>query len=242
MNEINKIYNMDCLELLKTIPNNSIDLVVTDPPYLINYKTNHIKGEHRFKETILNDNNEDLISTYIKELFRVLKDNTAIYIFCSSSKIDFFKQEIEKYFTLKNIIIWVKNNWTAGDLKAAYGRQYEMILYANKGRKEINGKRLTDIWYFDRISSDGQLHQNQKPLDLIKQCIEKSSKEGNIVFDGFMGSGTTAVAAKMLKRNYLGAELDKGYFEICLQRTNESLKTTDLYGNTQTSLFDFINE
>jgi site-specific DNA-methyltransferase (adenine-specific) len=137
-----------------------------------------------------------------------------MYIFCNQNKIDFFKQELEKYFKIKNLIVWIKNNWTAGDLKAAYGKQYEFIFYVNKGRREINGKRLTDVWYFNRVAGKQQLHQNQKPLDLIKQCILKSSNEGDLVFDGFMGSGTTAIACKELNRNFIGFELDKEYFDI----------------------------
>ena len=76
--ELNKIYNEDCLEGMKRIPDNSIDLIVTDPPYLVNYKTGHRKDkEHRFNNVILNDDNEDLIKNYIKECYRILKDDTA---------------------------------------------------------------------------------------------------------------------------------------------------------------------
>jgi site-specific DNA-methyltransferase (adenine-specific) len=215
MLELNKIYNMDCLEGMKYIEDESIDLIVTDPPYLMNYKTNYRKiKNHKFCKTILNDNNPNLISKYIKECHRILKNNSAMYIFCNQNKIDFFKQELEKYFKIKNLIVWIKNNWTAGDLKAAYGKQYEFIFYVNKGRREINGKRLTDVWYFKRVAGKQQLHQNQKPLDLIKQCILKSSNEGDLVFDGFMGSGTTAIACKELNRNFIGFELDKEYFDI----------------------------
>ena len=86
----------DCLELMKEIPDNSIDLVVTDPPYLISYKTNYRKNKkHDFCTEIVGDNNPNLIKDYIKECYRILKENTAMYIFCSSKTIDFFKQTIE---------------------------------------------------------------------------------------------------------------------------------------------------
>jgi len=116
------------------------------------------------------------------------------------------------------MIIWVKNNWTAGDLKAQYGKQYEIIMLVNKGRALFNGKRLTDIWNFNRVSGKKQLHQNEKPLDLIEQCINKHSKEGNIVFDGFIGSGTTAIACINTHRNYIGFELDTNYYNIATKR------------------------
>ena len=171
-----KLYCDDCLNIMKQIDNESIDLIVTDPPYLIKYKTNRRKNkDHDFCSEILNDDNEQLIIDYIRECYRILKNNTAMYMFCNCDKVDFFKQELENAgFKIKNMIIWVKNNWTAGDLKAQFGKQYEIIFLVNKGRKCFNGKRITDVWMFDKISGKKQLHQNQKPVDLLKQCILKN--------------------------------------------------------------------
>ena len=224
--ELNRIYNEDCLEGMKRIPDKSIDLIVTDPPYLVNYKTGHRKDKtHRFNKVILNDDNEQLIIDYINECYRILKNNSAMYMFCSSDKVDFFKQQLENKFKIKNMIIWIKNNHTAGDLKGAFGRKYEIIFLVVKGVNHFNGKRLTDVWEFDRVSGKKQLHQNQKPLDLIKQCIEKHSDDGDLVFDGFVGSGTTAIACKELNRNYIGFELDKGYYDIAIERISKTLKS-----------------
>ena len=233
--ELNKIYNEDCLEGMKRISDNSIDLIVTDPPYLINYKTGYRKDkEHRFNEVILNDDNEDLIKDYIKECYRILKDDSAMYMFCSSHKVDVFKVELEKYFTIKNMIIWVKNNHTAGDLESAFGRKYEILFLVNKGRMVFKGERLTDVWEFPRVSGDSQLHQNQKPIELIEQCIEKHSDEHAIVFDGFMGSGTTAAAALNTNRQYIGFELDEYYYKVAMKRLKNHVP------QKQTSLFEHI--
>ena len=215
--------NGDCLELMKDILDNSIDLIVTDPPYLINYKTNYRKNkEHDFCTVIKNDNNPELIRDYIKECYRIMKDNTAMYMFCNCDNVDYFKQELENAgFKIKNMIIWVKNNWTAGDLQAQFGKQYEIIFLVNKGRCVFNGKRITDVWNFNRVVGKNQLHQNQKPIDLLTQCIEKHSKENDTIFDGFMGSGSTGVACKNLNRNFIGIELDETYFNIAKERINE---------------------
>ena len=220
-----KLYCDDCLNIMKQIDNESIDLIVTDPPYLIKYKTNHRKNKnHNFCSEILNDDNKQLIIDYIRECYRILKNNTAMYMFCNCDKVDFFKQELENAgFKIKNMIIWVKNNWTAGDLKAQFGKQYEIIFLVNKGRKYFNGKRITDVWMFDRISGKKQLHQNQKPVDLLKQCILKHSDENDVIFDGFMGSGSTGVACIETGRKFIGVELDKKYFEIAKERI-EKLK------------------
>ena len=220
--ELNKVYNGDCIEGMKAMSNESVDLIVTDPPYLISYKTNYRKDKsHKFGKEIANDNDPDVISEYIKECHRIMKDNTAMYMFCSFDKVDFFKQELEKYFKVKNMIVWVKNNHTAGDLKAQFGKKYELVFLVNKGRALFNGKRLTDVWEFDRVVGNNQLHQNQKPLELIEQCITKHSDVGDVVFDGFMGSGTTAIACLNTNRNFIGFEMDKEYFDIANERINK---------------------
>lgn len=188
--------------------------------------------DHRFRQVILNDDNEQLIIDYFKECYRILKDNSAAYVFCSAKTIDFFVEQARKAgFTIKNILIWHKNNHTAGDLEAQYGQSYEPILYLNKGRKKINGKRLEDVWEFDRVSSDKLIHQNEKPLPLIAQCIEKSSDEDELVFDGFMGSATTAVACVKTNRRFIGFELDKGYYDKACDRVEKAKQeaATDLF-------------
>lgn len=125
-----------------------------------------------------------------------------------------------------------KNNHTAGDLNNAFGRKYELIFLVNKGQKNFNGKRLTDVWSFDRVPHEHLIHQNQKPLSLIEQCIEKHSYENDLIFDGFMGSGTTAIAAMNTNRKFLGCELDKGYFDVAQKRIANTIPFK------QISLFD----
>ena len=89
----------DCLNVMKNIPDESVDLIVTDPPYLMNYKTNRRKDKsHKFCQHIQGDDNEQLIRDYIKECYRILRNNKAMYMFCNSNKVDFFKQELEKNF------------------------------------------------------------------------------------------------------------------------------------------------
>ena len=227
--KLNTIYNEDCLEGMKRIPDGSIDLIVTDPPYLISYKTSHRKNkDHKFTKEIANDNNPDIIVRYIKECHRILKNDSAMYMFCSFDKVDFFKQELEKYFKVKNMIVWVKNSHTAGDLKAQFGKKYELVFLVNKGRALFNGKRLTDVWEFDRVVGNNQLHQNQKPLELIEQCINKHSNAGDVVFDGFMGSGTTAIACLNTDRQYIGFELDEGYYNIAQDRIKNHKQQLEL--------------
>jgi len=189
------LYCGDCLNIMKHFLKESIDLIVTDPPYLINYKTNHRKNKnHQFCKPIKNDDNYKLITEFIKYSYAILKNNKAFYCFTSWKTIDFFKQEIEKYYKLKNQIIWVKNNWTAGDLKAQYGQQYEIIMYANKGRAFFNGRRDADVWSFNRVNGKKQKHQNEKPLELIEYIL------------------------KNIQMKWIGIELEEKYCEITKER------------------------
>ena len=115
-------------------------------------------------------------------------------------------------------MIWVKNNWTAGDLKGAYAKQTEFIIYAVKGRHILNGKRDSDVLHYNRVVGKNQLHQNQKPVDLLEYLIGKSSDENDTVLDCFMGSGSTGVACKNLNRNFIGIELDEEFYDMAVKR------------------------
>lgn len=230
----NKVYNCDCRDLMKEMIDKGIkaDCIITDPPYLIDYKTNYRKNkDHKFCSVIENDNNPDLIVKIMPMLYEVLKNDSPIYMFCNSDKIDFFKKEVEKYFNIKNIIVWDKGNWTAGDLEAQFGKQYEFIIYANKGRAKFKiDKRLTDIWRISRCVGDNQIHQNQKPEDLISRIINIHTNENDLILDPFMGSFTTAVCCHKLNRRYIGCELDEEYYKLGTQRLFEI--------QNQISLFD----
>lgn len=226
MRKVAKLINDDCITVLKSMveSNVTVDCIIIDPPYLMNYKTNHRKDKtHDFCKPIRNDDNPKLLIECFKLCYTVLKDTGALYCFCNSNQVDFFKKEIEKHFKFKNILIWVKNNWTAGDLKGAYAKQTEFIIYAVKGRHILNGRRDSDVLYYNRVSGKQQLHQNEKPLDLIEYLVKKSSDERDIILDCFMGSGTTGVASLKNRRRFIGVEIDKEYFKIAKDRINNML-------------------
>ena len=208
-----KLYNGDCLEVLNQIQDESVDLILTDLPYGMNYQPN--RREHKHSK-ILDDCNLKWLSKFIQEQNRVLKNNSHLYIFCSWHNIDKFKQEIEKHFKIENILIWRKQNHGLGDLKGSYGCSTEFIFFAQKGRKELNGKRERDVLEFNRVHT--KLHPTMKPVDLLEFLVSKSSKKDDIVLDCFMGSGSTGVACKKTKRKFIGIELDEDYFKIAKER------------------------
>lgn len=206
----------DCLERMKEIPSGSVDMVLTDPPYGMDFQSNYRKEKY---SKIKNDNCLSWIDVWVDELFRVSADNTAHYVFCSFHNIDKFKQGLEKKFKIKNMLVWEKNNTSMGDLKADFAPKYEMIIFIQKGRRFINGKRDPNILKFKRTGN--KLHPTQKPVDLMQYLLEKFSDEGATILDPFMGSGSTGVACKNLNRSFIGIEMDETYFKIAEKRINE---------------------
>ena len=213
-----ELWHGDCLELMKNIPDGSVDLVLTDPPYGMGFKSNYRKEKYN---EIRNDKSLEWLERYISECCRVLKNNSAIYCFCSWHNVDVFKQAIEKKFKIKNILIWEKNNTSMGDLKGSYAPKYEMIIFAHKGRKLLNGFRYADIIKANRTGNKN--HPTEKPVDLLETFIKNSSGENEVVFDGFMGSGSTGVACVNTNRRFIGIELDDGYFNIAKKRIEEAV-------------------
>ena len=212
------LYNDDCLKVLPTIPDNSIDLVLTDPPYGMNYQSKRRK-EHYNK--INNDNNIDWLYFSLKQFKRILKENSHCYMFCSIHFLSKFIDYSKEHFTLKDILIWEKNNHGSGDLTGGYAPKYELILFLTKGRKELNGKREPNILKYNKTNNI--LHPTQKPTDLLEFLITKSSKEKDLILDSFMGSGSTGVACKNINRNFIGIEMDKNYFDIAKNRIEGTL-------------------
>ncbi|CAM0018193.1 DNA methyltransferase, partial [Vibrio phage K359] len=203
----------DCLERMKEIESGSVDMILTDPPYGMDFQSNHRKERYG---KIKNDNSLDWLEGFIDEAYRVAADNSAHYFFCSFHHIDKFKQSIEKKFKIKNCLVWEKNNTSMGDLKGDYAPKVEFIIFAHKGRRLINGKRDPNIFRFKRTGN--QFHPTQKPIDLLQYMLGKFSDEQSTILDPFMGSGSTGVAAKNLNRNFIGIEMDGKYFEVAKER------------------------
>jgi site-specific DNA-methyltransferase (adenine-specific) len=206
------ITNEDCMELLKRTDSKSIDLILTDPPYGMDFQSNFRKEKHK---KIKGDKDLDWLPDWINEISRVIKDDGHLYIWCSWHKIDIFKVEIEKHFSIKNIIVWAKNGGGMGDLVGGYGGRYELCFFINKGRP-LNGRRDTDV--IDKAYRTGnEYHPTQKPVNLMEYLIEKSTNQNDIVMDCFSGSGSTAIACHNTKRFFIGSELDSLFYEKSIQ-------------------------
>ena len=223
--ELNKIYNDDCYEAIKKLPDKSVDLIVTDPPYQIE----SLKGGGMLKEKrlvglmdSLGDKNLDvgLDKKILEELIRIMK-KVNIYIWCNKKMIpmlfDYFVKEKGLLF---DILVWNKTN-AVPLCGSKYLTDSEYCLYFHETMKLNTTYQTAKTVYFLPINLEDKKkysHPTIKPLEIIKNLIINSSNENDIVFDPFMGSGTTAVAAKELNRKFLGFEIDKQYYEIACDR------------------------
>lgn len=237
-----KLYNGDCLEVMKNIEDESIDLIVTDPPYGINYQTFRTKSQK-----IINDDNLLWVEKFTQECSRILKRGNHIYCFVdieySPEFILGFRKNGFKIRNLLTIPRAVKGN--GGD--RIFQQQNEFCIFATLGKKEEGRKfnqtkilkpskgylkdkrykakewlyRLPDYWHWTKASehnSVNKLHPTQKYVPCIENMLELSTNEYDIVLDPFMGSGTTGVACKNTNRKFIGIELDKDYFEVAKER------------------------
>lgn len=240
----NCIYNGECVAVMqKYVKNHSVDLIVTDPPYGVGFKTD-----------LYDDSLESVVAqmpTWYNEWYRVLKKNGYLYLFVGVKTIHIWIQKgIEAGFTFKNILATRCFNNNSVTPKNNFGFQFQPILVFSKGKGRnfnnvdfvptsedwFNDKRNTNPkpfvydypnwikteWCFanSKRSSDN-LHPNEKNVDLIKFLIEISSNENDVVMDTFMGCGSTGVASMKANRYFIGIEIDKDYCEFSKKRLNK---------------------
>ncbi len=241
MIELNKIYNEDCLVGMKKIPDNSIDLILTDPPYIISKKSNFATGgswnnasDKAFRKTPpKTDFGEwdktplDLHSIF-KHFYRILTRGGTLIWFYDVWKLQEVKEIATKIgFKQLRICRWDKTNPVPVNSKINYlSNVSEYFLTMVKGGKPVFNSAYDKGIYTMPICSGNERteHPNQKPLALIVQLVKKHSNENAIVLDSYIGSGTTAIACINTNRNYIGFELDKHYCDIANERIQRAMQ------------------
>lgn len=218
MNQLSiNLINGDCLEEMRNIPDDSIDAVVCDPPYGIDYQSAWRTDKNKWKPKIANDKKP--FTEWTDEAFRVMKEGTGLLCFTRWDTEQDFRNALNKSgFKCKQQLIWDKVVHGMGDLKGDFASQHENIIFAVKGRFIFPGKRPKSVFRSQRVTPTDLLHPNEKPIKLLEDITLPITKEGNTVLDMFMGSGVTGIACKNLNRNFIGIELDKKYFEIAKKR------------------------
>jgi len=209
---INKIIKGDCRAILRQLPDESVDLLLTDPPYGMRYRAK------KWGRTMQGDNDVSWFRPVIRECYRVLRPDTHAYIFCNEYGLATFRAEMAAAgFKVKRLLVWVKDQHTAGDLRGDYANRTEFLLFGHKGRRFLSGHRDANVLFFKRAGRE-RLHPTEKPEEMLRYLIQKSSATGELVLDPFAGSGTTCRAAKDLGRRFLGIEIEPTYTEIARRR------------------------
>jgi len=236
----------DCLKVLPKIPDESVDLVVTDPPYNISQENKKITRKylssktHRRDSDIILDFGEwdrmdeveykTFTEMWFKEIARILKPKSWFFSFFSKERIGYFTDPInglfKRYgFKTRTVITWCKSNPTPSFRKVNFLSSTEFIVVGSKGRCKIKNflqqKEMKNYYILPNSSSwQETAHPIEKPTELIKWFIRTGSNQNEIVLDPFLGSGTTMKACLELKRNCIGIEINSEYVEIAKKRLN----------------------
>lgn len=219
----------DCIEEMRKISDCSIDLIATDPPYKTTARGIACGGgmlqTDLFKKGKVFTHNEVVPQQYATQFYRVLKNGSHCYVMTNHvNLIEMLNEFTKSGFHFIKSLIWNKGNKIMGQF---YMSQFEYILFFRKGSaKKINNCGTSDILnVLNKKTKDANgknLHDTEKPIELMKILVENSSNAGSTVLDPFMGIGSTGVACVNTNRDFIGIELDDHYFEIAQSRIKEA--------------------
>ena len=240
--ECNRIYNESCLDTMKKIPTDFVNLVITSPPYNMNLRIR--KGEYcsrqivkeistkyeSFPDNLPIDEYYKFHSEVLSELLRI--SNLVFYNIqiVTGSKRAFFKMIGDFSENLKDIIVWDKRYAQPAIGAQVLNRRTELILVFEKDypisrqfrTATFNRGTLDDIWVIDRQKKKStEMHGATFPEKLITTILDNFSIVGDVVYDPFMGTGTTAVVAKKMNRKYIGSEISESYYNLCNKSLTE---------------------
>ena len=224
------IHKGDCYKLLKTIPDQSIDLILTDPPYNLNpYSTGNLKMKWRkdFNNDIASWDKESLdVELLLEEYKRILSPTGNIFIFTAYNLIGSFHKLFDPVFDTFQFMVWHKTNPPPKLRKTSFLNSCELICCMwNKGHTWNFSKQNAMHNFFESpicMGKERLKHPTQKPVRLLKHIISIASNEGDIVLDNFMGVASTGEASLRLGRQFIGFEIDEEYFRQARQRLNRA--------------------
>lgn len=247
----NRIYNMDCLEGLRRMPDNSVDLILTDPPYFFDTKkgkgTGIVKDSKYLKEIEYMTNGFDL--RILDECVRVMKRINAFF-FCSREQIPMYIEYFSALGANIQLLTWSKTD-VPPLCNGKYLSDTEYIIYAYESNTDERYTLITDHFITKKVRSsknDPLYHPTKKPIDILSSLIQSASKENDIVLDMFSGSASTAVACIETGRKYIGFELMEKYYKVGNKRIAIALAEHPEYDSshmpiiaTENSIFDDNN-
>ena len=224
------VINGSCIEVMAKMPAESIDLIVTDPPYGIDIGESQTFGELSEQKTYSDGEFEtfDLLDKAFKEMYRVLKMDRHMYMFFAIDKYEAIVGLLRKHgFDVHPMpIIWDKGSGSYPSQSTTFVHSYEPFLHVSKGGRKLNGTPR-DIFSVKRVPPNHKIHPSEKPCSLLRDLIEFSSLPGEVVLDAFAGSGSTLVAAKECNRKAIGIELDTTFYQNICKRLEKGEAFSD---------------
>lgn len=231
-----KLYNGDCLDVMNELEPNSIDCIITSPPYEDLSGAGYTKTR---KDALFVKIYHEFLSKLFTGYYRILKDNGQIFFNIKSKTSDKtlrtphwieFEDSFEK-FKLKSFIIW-KYAGSFDSTKKRFHLDYEVIYHLSKGDDiylNLDSKihdPLSSVWYVPHnIPISERLHPTQMPTQLVERILDIATKEHHVVFDSFMGVGTTGVVCKKMNRDFIGVELTEEYYNLAKKRIDDYKQT-----------------
>ncbi|WP_235612302.1 DNA-methyltransferase [Metalysinibacillus jejuensis] len=240
------IYHSNSLELLKSFNDNSIDLIIADPPYFLSNDGISCSGGKMVSvnkgewDKVKDISSEEFYYLFLIEAKRIIKDTGSIWVsgtFHNIYQVGYLIQKLD--MRILNNITWQKRNPPPNLSCKMFTHSTETIIWASKNKKskyifnyddmkkENEGKQMKDVWAFSLTKKSEKAfgkHPTQKPLELLKRMIKASSKPDDLILDPFLGSGTTGVAAIELNRRFIGVEIEEEYVDLAINRVKDTLQ------------------
>jgi site-specific DNA-methyltransferase (adenine-specific) len=211
------IHHGDCLDVMRGIPDGSVDAIITDPPYGMNYQSAWRTDSSARKPKIANDQRPFI--WWLNDAYRCTREGGSLVCFCEWRHQEVFRTAIATAgFTLKSQVIWDREWHGMGDLKASFAPQHDVIWFAVKGSFSFPGKRPRSVVRCKRIAAEELVHPTEKPVDLMRQLVVAVTSPGGTVCDPFAGSCSTGAAAVLEGRKFIGVEREASYCEIATGR------------------------
>jgi site-specific DNA-methyltransferase (adenine-specific) len=210
-----QLYKEDAIKFLDNLNPNSIDLMITDPAYESLEKHRSVGTTTRLKNKWFQIFKNEYFNPFFKSVFRVMKNNSHLYMFCDQETMFYIKPLGEEVgFTFHKPIVWDKIAISTG---YHWRNTYEFILFFEKGKRHLNNKSWSDVQHVKRLKGK-KYYATQKPVELIEKLIINSSNKYELIADPFMGSGSVGEAAIKNDRRFIGSDIEEDAYEIATER------------------------
>lgn len=187
-------------------------LIHTDPPYGMSFQSNMRVASKKFDE-IAND--DKILTEWIEPA--IACSSGWVFVWTTWKVIERWLPVVRQFGRMTNLVVWSKGGGGIGDLKGTFATDHEMAMVFNRGA-ELCGKRIGSVWAFGKDAAGTYQHPTQKPVALAAEAIDKTTIRGTVVYDAFLGSGTTLIAAEQLGRRCFGIEISPAYCTVILLR------------------------